>query len=504
MSKKSSFTRRAALRASALGGLLGALSRTTFAAAPPWMQSSNDKLLTIFLRGGYDSVNSFIPDGDPDYNLANRKSLYIKTADSLAIPGSTFTRLNPALAPLQPLITAQRAVFAHNVGNPARTGSHFEDQRTWETGITGCTPVSADPEEGWAARASSALFGSGFNGASVSNGMQQMFRTRIHQGAFDPDRVLAHIKSIRNFPGDTNPLYTIDSTIGALDDKLVGSTTAAPPFGLKAIYAGGSQPTHIKDRFARAVGQAMLSSTERVGMIPGGYAPVNGAKYPFGKPSADYPLPSAVPALLAGDNNFNVRRFFMYLRDAVMLLRSIPEVRMVGIEIGGWDTHSKQGSVDAMGNPEGQLAELLNAVSYGVSQVDLESQMTGSGIEDLTTLVFSEFGRTSTTNSTDGTDHGGSTTVWQIGNRARRAAAGNPIYNDGTSWAGMYSANDQDFGCSPTGGGTKYFVGMRTDFRAIFAEVLRDLFSASNGQIDAAIPGYSTSGLAATELDWIQ
>jgi hypothetical protein len=42
---------------------------------------------------------------------------------------------------------------------------------------------------------------------------------------------------------------------------------------------------------------------------------------------------------------------------------------------------------------------------------------------------------------------------------------------------------------------------MQTDFRAIFAEVLRDLFGATPTQIDQVIPGYS--GLGLTELDCV-
>jgi uncharacterized protein (DUF1501 family) len=210
MQHTNKFDRRAALKAGALGGLLGVLSRTSFAAAPPWMQGTNHKLLTIFLRGGYDSVNAIIPYGDAAYNIANRGAIHIPQQFSLPIPGSSFTALNPALWPLQPVMAGNRIVFAQAVGNPARTGSHFEDQRTWETAMTGCVTPPHDLEEGWVTRVVSQLFPGGFKAASVSNGMQQLFRARVGTaGTFNVDRVLPHIKSVRDFPADATAQYTL-------------------------------------------------------------------------------------------------------------------------------------------------------------------------------------------------------------------------------------------------------------------------------------------------------
>lgn len=499
MKKQRRLTRRAALKAGAAGGVLGALTRTSFAAGPSWMNSSSDKLLTIFLRGGYDATNSFIPDGDPAYNATNRPSLYIPTNRSFPIQGSTFTRLNPALKPLSPLLDSGRAIVAHAVGNPARTGSHFEDQRTWETSVTGCTTTSTDPEEGWITRLVSDVFpAGGFQAASVSNGLQQLFRTRIRNGSFNPARVIPHIKSVRDFPNDATALYSLDTAFGTLDTKLRGTTSGAFPHGLRALYNGGSQPTHDKDAFARAVGEAMLESEAQVSNLPGTYAPAGGARYPFGHPTnPDFPMPTSIGLL---SDSGNVRRFFMYLRDAMMMLRSLPDVKVIGIEIGGWDTHANQGSIAANGNPQGQLAELLQAVAWGVAQVDAEIQAGAFGSTCLTTMVVSEFGRTSDENSTGGTDHGGATSVWLAGPRVKQNGS-NPIYNDGTRWPGLYSANNQDFGCNPVSTPNKTFVDMRTDFRAIFAEVLRDLFAANPTQIDSIIPGYSALGL--TELNCI-
>jgi uncharacterized protein (DUF1501 family) len=153
----------------------------------------------------------------------------------------------------------------------------------------------------------------------------------------------------------------------------------------------------------------------------------------------------------------------------MMILRHVPGVRVVGIEIGSFDTHSGQGSVDASGQPVGHLARLLEAVAFGLREIDKEEQAGAFGSASLTSLVFSEFGRTSKVNSTFGTDHGGATCVLLSGSRARPNGT-SLVYNEGTAWPGLFSANDQDFGCVPqTPTPTKHFVAMQTDFRAIFA-----------------------------------
>jgi len=129
------FSRRRALQAGVAGGLLGALSRTSFARGA-FPQGADDRLLVFFKRGGYDAVGSVIPVLDPGYTPALRKATFIPTASTLPIQGNTFFRLNPGMAPLQPLMNNNEIVFLHAVANPARSGSHFIDQQTWETGIT--------------------------------------------------------------------------------------------------------------------------------------------------------------------------------------------------------------------------------------------------------------------------------------------------------------------------------------------------------------------------------
>ncbi len=515
MQQPNRFDRRAALKAGVAGSLAAALVRTSFGASPAWMAGSPHKLLTIFLRGGYDANSAVIPHGDPTYTSVNRRSTFIPQANSIAINGLNplSMGLNPALAPIAPLVNAAtpRMVFLHATGNIARTGSHFDDQRTWDTATTQCSiPPLFDIEEGWITRVVSEIFGVGFHAASVSESMQQMYRTRLRpNNTFTASRVVPHIRALRDYPNDAVSQFTLDTIFPTLDNKLVGN--AAPPSGLRALFSGGAG----KDAFARAVGSQMLESAEAVAQfVPTPYLPLGGALYPFGKPQTPpNPYPTPANAGLLWDIEL-IRRFFMNLRDAMALLRHVPDVNVAGIELGGFDTHSNQGGWNTTTNQiEGQLAGLLNAVAFGIASVDAEASAGAFGPNgSITVLVVSEFGRTSAANTSEGTDHGAASCVW-VGNfgtgatRVRTSLTSGAVFNTAaTEWPGLFSANDQTFGCpgNPSAPPPHQFMKIATDFRAVYARILRTLYSATPAQIDQVIPGYSSlTGTTAVEPAFI-
>lgn len=515
MEHSSRFDRRAALKAGIAGGLAAALARTSSGFTAPLMANTNHKLLTIFLRGGHDANSVVIPYGDPGYSVANRGILnsatgsngtFIPSANALALSGALpnplAVRLSPALAPVLPLVnaTSPRLVFLHAVGNPARTGSHFDDMRTWETAIPQCSiPSGFDLEEGWVTRVVSELLGGGIGAASVSETMQQLYRTRLlPNNTFRPDRVLPHVRALRNYPDNTAGVYSLGTTMPALDTKLTG-VAGPPPSGLRALFSGGAG----KDAFARVVGRQMVESAVAAApVVTTDYIPMGSAKYPFGMTGvgATHPYTTPANAGLLADNG-QIRRFFMYLRDAMALLRDVPGVNVAGIELGGFDTHSDQGGFDqnpAVNAIRGQLAQLINAVAFGVASVDAEVQAGAFSGGSLTVLVISEFGRTSAVNNSGGTDHGGSTCVWVAGNRVVPSATSGVVFNTAANeWPGLFSANDQSFGCpgNPLSPPPYQFMRIATDYRAVYGRIFRQLYGVNSTQIDQVIPGYSTAGL---------
>jgi uncharacterized protein (DUF1501 family) len=283
-----------------------------------------------------------------------------------------------------------------------------------------------------------------------------------------------------------------------LDDKLLGDV-GPPPAGLRALFSGGSG----KDAYARAVGLQMVESAKAAAsVVTTDYIPMGAARYPFGMTNviATHPYTTPANAGLLADNG-QIRRFFMYLRDAMALLRDVPGVNVAGIELGGFDTHSDQGGFDqnpAVNAIRGQLAQLINAVAFGVASVDAEVQAGAFSGGSLTVLVISEFGRTSAANNSGGTDHGGSTCVWVAGNRVVPSATSGVVFNTAANeWPGLFSANDQTFGCpgNPLSPAPYQFMKIATDYRAVYGRLFRQLYGVNSTQIDQVIPGYSTAGL---------
>jgi uncharacterized protein (DUF1501 family) len=476
---RTELNRRDALRAGLIGSAVGLLAGTSFADGIP--AAPKPKLLLVFLRGGYDAVNTVLPVADAGYTQPIRRLTYIQPIDRLPIPGTTSWALNPGLLPLLPTLLGGRLVFLHATGDTTRTGSHFTDQQTWETGIDTCTNPgpSFNAEEGWVTRAANVLFSPGFQTACVSDVLQQFFQTR------NPSLIQAHVRRIRSFPNDATTQYSLSSLKPALDPKHVGAS-----LGLRKLF--GLPAIGVLDTFSRKAGIAMLDSEEQVfNAAATGYTPLGGAKYPFGKAPNDpnYPFPSNVG--LASDSDQS-RIWFQNLRDAMWLLRKT-SARVVGVHIGGFDTHSAQGS------NSGQLFQLLQAVAYGLNSVDKESQAPqfANEVESLTTLVVSEFGRTSAANDSEGTDHGGATCVWAMGSRVLQHPISGPIYNGiyglGGTWPGMFSGHSGTVGCNLyTASNT--FVQPVTDFRVVFREVLEKVLSATPTQVNQIIPNATGFG----------
>ena len=103
-------------------------------------------LVVIFLRGGMDGLNFIVPFGDPAYK-GLRQNLLIPSPGQPngVVPLDDFFGLHPRAAALQPLFAQNHARALHAVGYDRNTRSHFEEQDTWETGISGNT-VNSD---GW-------------------------------------------------------------------------------------------------------------------------------------------------------------------------------------------------------------------------------------------------------------------------------------------------------------------------------------------------------------------
>ncbi|PHY22890.1 DUF1501 domain-containing protein [Caulobacter sp. BP25] len=120
--------------------LTGSLAATTTAVGGrAWSAPATDqRLLVIFLRGGYDAINVVIPTSS-DFYYESRPTIAIARPDpanpNAALPLDADWSLHPALKDsIYPLWVKKQIAFVPFAGTDDMTRSHFETQDTIELG----------------------------------------------------------------------------------------------------------------------------------------------------------------------------------------------------------------------------------------------------------------------------------------------------------------------------------------------------------------------------------
>jgi len=394
------------------------------------------KLIFIFQRGGNDGVNTVIPYGDPEYSAANRPTLYIPPTSAIDL-GNDFASLHPRMAPMMeiynhPSLTGLdgpgNLAIIHRVGYAGQSRSHFDSQQYWENG----TPGDPALEEGMIYR-------------QVALTMNPMENHLVAAGMSSSQMVA--LKGPLPIPTIQDPASFTFTGEPAEVDKFIGRAPVTPQGpdgrGLMGAYGG---PLDFAEKPYRdlvyGTGLALTSamSTVQNAVAQGPYEASGGAVYPAG--------------------GFGDR-----LAQIAMLLKRTP-VRVLGLNIGGWDTHTNQGRIN------GQQGNLLAQVAQGFAALyrDLQDQW-----DKLIILTMTEFGRTSKENGSRGTDHGSACVMFVAGGRVRGG-----VYNcDASTWAegDLFSDAGRD-------------VERRTDYRAVFGEIFARHFGDSAEILEQVIPGY--------------
>jgi uncharacterized protein (DUF1501 family) len=136
---------------------------------------------------------------------------------------------------------------------------------------------------------------------------------------------------------------------------------------------------------------------------------------------------------------------------AQMIAANVP-TRVYYVSLGGFDAHTSQA---------GRHAGLLQELSQGIGS--FLADLKGLGQLDRTlVMTFSEFGRRVAENEQLGTDHGTAGVMFLAGGRVRAGIHG-----------GQPNLADLDEGD----------LKFHTDFRSVYATVLRDWFSADVDRI---------------------
>ena len=397
------------------------------------------KLVYIFLRGGMDCLNAAVPRGDPNYSLAARPTLFLAPGETLRLDGGdprspiderlrSFVELHPAFAPAIEVYQAGHLAVLHRIGYQNHSQSHFDSQQYFENATTD----QPNLQEGMLYR----------QAVSTFDLLQE------HFVAFGlSDRQLVALKGRYALPN----AHDVRSFRFHGDEKRTAKYVGQPPSdsgvagrGLLGVYGGPIEEAnkpYRKELHHVGVTMAEVMRTLRE-LNPDSYTPANGAVYP------------------AGDG------VLQKAKQAAMLLKRTP-VRIVGMNIDGWDTHVNQGKLTGH-YPAllGQVASVIQALAR-----DLRDQWN-----DVVVVVLSEFGRTSQENGSKGTDHGQAIAMLVAGGGVKGGVYNAPNIEAWTKDGGVFST---------TGG---RYLKHWTDYRAVFAEIFQRHFGDDAQTLNRVIP----------------
>jgi uncharacterized protein (DUF1501 family) len=400
-------TRRAFMKNGALAVVGSAaipsfLTRSVLAQATT-AQAQGKKLVVIFQRGAADGLNIVVP---------YREKTYYDLRPSIAIPQNHvidlngFFGLHPAMQPIKPLWDSGHLAIVHACGSPDPSRSHFDAQDFMESG----TPGLKSTPDGWLNRAlaaedaachsgsCSAHRAASFRAVALGSQLPRTLQGRIPAVAID---------NVKNFNvGGQSP----DAA------PLAASFESMYSDSVNAVLHGTASETFEAVKMLKAAD-------------PGQYVPAAGANYPNGP-------------------------FGHSMKQIAQLLKANLGVEAAFADIGGWDTHQNQGSVN------GQLANRLKEFSESLAAFWTDM---GDDAQNITLVTMSEFGRTVHQNGTGGTDHGHANVMFVLGG----PVAGQKVYG---KWPGMdkhqlYEERD---------------LAITTDFRQVLGEAAYRTLGSKN------------------------
>ncbi|GEP61748.1 DUF1501 domain-containing protein [Reyranella soli] len=302
-------------------------------------------LVSVFLRGGMDSLGIVAPVDDHDYAACRPPELrLLADGDKPALrldggPARLDFRLHPEMGALRELYRDGRVALVHASGLANGTRSHFGAQELIERGI-------ANPDEA----------------THVAGGW--MTRWLAATGA-------AHAPAFAAVAGVPDELANHADTISAADLRggmnVPGGKQAAAV--LQHLYGAGNS----------AFEQAARRTLHGIALIDDRLREADGKVMPY-RPG--------------GGAAYDDTEIGRGLQSVARVVRMELGIRAFAVDMGGWDTHENQ--PPRLANLAGQLARAL-----GAFHADLHDRL-----DRIVLVVMSEFGRRLRSNKSNGTDHG--------------------------------------------------------------------------------------------------
>lgn len=351
-------------------------------------------LVVVFLRGGCDGLNMLVPHGDDAYySLRPTLGIAPPSAGNLlsTIDLDGFFGFHPSMAALHGLYQNGWVAALPAVHYPSASRSHFVGQDIIENA------TALPSTTGWLGRYLATLSGAEQKAFALTIGVPRSLLGSV------PVSALAELGGLGLAATQT-------------DRNLLGAMMASE-------YSRAPIVGHPYDAGLRTAGRQLqidIAGLHNVDALP----TANGATYP------------ATP-------------FGRQMRQAAGLIKTRPGTELVGLDMGGWDTHRGQGG----GQPNGTQAKLLNQLSNAIAAFYADLGSASSGV---LLLAVTEFGRTAAENSSGGTDHGNASTWLAVGPMVRGGV------HTVAGWPGL----------APAQLNQGRYLAQSTDYRDIYGEIL--------------------------------
>ena len=386
-----------------------------FAFAPKNSAPRGDVLVVIFLRGAADVLNMVVPHGEDAYYQL-RPSLGVprpdesgKKKEDRVLDLDGFFGFHPSMSALLDAWTANQLAIIHACGAPDESRSHFKAMELMERGVDD----ERGPASGWIGR---------------------------HLATLDT--------------GNTSPLRAVG--MGTRPQRsLSGSVPVSALRSITDFHLGGDERALQQMRAALNVvyeddvlGQDTLSIMDTLETLdPNNYQP-------FDRLRAASPF-----------TNYPESEFGLALKQTAMLIKAEVGLEVSAIDVGGWDTHFAQGSVN------GQMPNLMKDLAAGLAAFHADMQ---SHMQNLTVVTMSEFGRRASENGSLGTDHGHGSMMMVMGGNVH----GGKVHG---TWPGL--GQGQLMGPGD--------LAVTTDYRDVLSEVLTKRLN--NPATQEIFPGHRVS-----------
>jgi len=387
------------------------ISAATGLTASLWKETKlrRDILVCVFQRGGMDGLNAVIPYGDPNYHRL-RSSLRIPEPEI----GAEKTAIDlDGFFGLHPSLTPFKNIWdARALAIVHAAGSPVPTHSHFDAMdfMEHGSPGDQNQQSGWLSR----------HLATVGNENRSPLRA-IGIGTTVQSSLRGPVPAV---------------ALSTLDEFRLGRRYDIPNLSmfqnsLTSLFSSGSLIASAAEVALQAV--EIVNSVFMDGWLP--MAPV------------EYP-----------QSNFG-----QSLRLLAQLIKADVGLEVAAVDIGGWDTHVNQGAV------EGQMPRLLSDLSESLNSFYHDM---GAGMENITIVTMSDFGRRAAENSGSGTDHGHGNAMFVIG----RNINGGKVYGQ---WPGL--AGDDLEGPGD--------LAVTTDFRTVLAEIVQKRLM--NGNLVEVFPAFT-------------